>query len=304
MTPFFAKGKALVQNLLAGEAMSGKKSWEVANVLSQAESIRGEIFSSYKETILKGIEQIDKHNETIMETQSKIQNYELKQDPIIQKELPKPLEHIKEQLRSLQEQSKRKTPHQAHIFTKRLNDIDASITQLNMRSNILREKLKQNSSHYKDAEYNQANQIKNEIETLKHYYRTLKSDIDVAKNNTREIYEWSISSTKDLSAIEKNLTDLKQKAQQIKMIRTKANELKSDIAHSAEDIDKSKAMKFSQQAFEEITKKAESFQTLSNEEAISQHSTLSSQIETLKIDYTQEPLADLSPKSSKNQHRF
>ena len=264
--------------------MSGKKSCEVASVLSQTENIQREIFTSYANEIKSSFKSIEKLNERIETNKNRIMAYEAPDMSDIERELPIEAVDIKNRIKSMKNSMLKKNTENINKFKEKRNAIQNSIEEENSKGKRLREVIR-NSDHYMDKEYRQAEEIKENISNLKNSYRELKHNTSSMKNSAMKTDTEVSAKVEVLDEVTNQVTRLDIQAKKIKAIRNEANALKDDISNSFAEVDAEKSIKFVPIDYNELLKRTNVFKSLSNEKVISSHGLLSSDITKLKSDY-------------------
>jgi len=264
--------------------MSGRKGWEVANVLSETEEVQKKIFNSYKDEINKDISKIEKINKNIQENKNIISNYN-PDTTLIQEELKDEMKNLTLNMTNLKKSIVKLTTMDIDELKNELTKIDTEIETLNKQAEKLREKIKQKSGHYMNEEYSKATKIKNRITQLKELYQKLKHNITSKKHTAKQVEEESISKINIKNDMDKEIDRLNKQAGKIQKIRNEANSLKQEILNIINSIDTEKANKFVTNEYKKILDKVEKFTSLSDKDVINGFSNISVEITKLKNSY-------------------
>ena len=276
--------------------MSGRKACEVASVLNESEAIQKDIFNSYKENIIKDVKSIKKMNNSINSKKETVEHYELKEFDDIKKELPLEATNIENELDALKRSLEIVNIENIDILEREQVEIEEKIENSNRKASQIRTKIK-NSPHYVDKEYNEAQEVKNDLNSLKIKYQNLTHEVNRAESKTSKIELDVTSKMEDLNHITNEVSRLDGEATVIKKIRNEASALKVSIQESMNSIDTLKAEKFEKNNFENLKEENKRFNALTNEGIIKAYPNFSAYITTFKSSYTQKHNEWLSKKN-------
>ena len=144
--------------------MSGRKSWEVANVLSEVEKAQEEIVKNYQTSIQNNINEIANIK-----------------DEIVNNEIDKKIEAIKDEDLKKSFRNYKTFFNQAEKMESELSSILKNRDKLIKRAGELREIIK-NKAHYATDEYNEAVKIREQINNYKKELANLRTQSEKLKH--------------------------------------------------------------------------------------------------------------------------
>jgi len=235
--------------------MSGKKSWEVAEVLSQSEDVQRKIIKAVDEKIKNYFSKIEKLDKEINELKNKINSYKINAN-LSKKEFKKEMEELQNKIDFLKRKKYLNTNFEG--LQKTRENILKELEKENQKASRIREKIK-NATHYVTSEYNEAVKIRDKINKLKDKFSELeklsKLELDKFTENLNKVS----SIDKEIRTILNEVDRLEKKAKEIKEIRTKNKKMIEEIKKEFDRINISIADKFLKNEFEILTNKVEEF---------------------------------------------
>jgi len=263
--------------------MSGKKSWEVANVLDQTEKIQKEIFNEYDKEIEKNTSKINLANDKLDEQKDNVNKFILKGN--IDKSLNDEFNQLKDKLNGVKDNIESIGEVAVFELERQQKRIKKRLKEENEKAEKIRDKIK-NTAHYVTEEYNQAQKIKKNLNEIRKEYSELKNQSYNLINQLSKNITIIASKINELKEIQTQFEDLKKKSTKIKEIRNKANLLKEEIIKEFKNIEKEKVVKFERIQYETLTSEINTFLNSSSENVIKNYPIISGKITTLKIDYS------------------
>jgi len=149
--------------------MSGRKSWEVANVLSEVEKAQEEIVKNYQTSIQNNINEIANIK-----------------DEIVNNEIDKKIEAIKDENLKKTFRNYKTFFNQAEKTENELSSILKNRDKLIKRAGELRKIIK-NKAHYATDEYNEAVKIREQINNYKKELANLKTESEKLKHKVMKL---------------------------------------------------------------------------------------------------------------------
>jgi len=264
--------------------MSGKKEWQVASVLNETEKIQTQIMGDYETNIKDNLNKTTKLNNEIEEMAKLIRNFELKNIEKISKELPDEAEKIVQNLTTIKNSLSDIKLSDVNFYLQEITTISNQLHKYQQQAQKLRQTIR-NNPHYLDDEYNQAQNIRKNLISLRDKLRNLKNEVESKYIATTKIYQNIDSQKQNLKDIQTQNKNLLDQANKIEQIRNQANELKSQIKKEFESLDMKKAKKFTLNEYNKLSVNIEQFLTLSDEKVIKNYQKIYGDVTSIKDKY-------------------
>lgn len=260
--------------------MSGRKASEVSSLLSKGAEVR-----KAREINLKNIMALNKeyikNNMTQMEEDVKvIQSQKCTISKEARTEFPNESTSLENRFEELKKKSKVGT-YNVKGLEKEVSIANNKLESLDSECEALKQIIR-NKSHYCDNEYARASQLVNEYKVVN----------DTKSNIAERMNKLTTRSNMDLATLEsyreqmntlgKQIEYLNQRAKDIVILRNKANEAKTFIAKSIEDINQEIAEKFMATPYQEICKLKKACETMSDSEVVKSLNSMSEMISNFK----------------------
>lgn len=260
--------------------MSGRKSWEVASILEQSESIQDEIFGQYSNQVQENINRIIKKNSECNKMKVENENFIVNKGEFAKQEFNNDYDDLIIQI------DKTKMVSVVNIeesgFIKEKDRLMNEIQNCRIKSRKLRERIR-NNNHYCDQEYNEANSVKYRVENAKLAFNQLLFDTQKGVNRASQNVNILESRKQNCKDINTKIIELDKKAKTIKENREKANVLRDDLREDYNNIDKSIAIKFYPDKYVELNKHIDIATKMSEIEVIKKYKDINTEILRYKI---------------------
>ena len=261
--------------------MSGKKAWQVANVLNQTDEVLNKLLSSYETYIQSDLEKIKLNEGKVDSLSNEIGDFVFPDIGNIERELPKEAAMLKTTFNNLKTASCIRLSNNYNKFINELSEINKEIRSEQKKAANLREEIRR-SSDYMDAEYNEAKVINSRIQSLRMQYTSLVSKVSNENTLICQTAENLESKFRDLTNLKNEIRHFRKQAEEIKKIRTQANALKKMLDDIFKSIDKDKALKFYNGNYNKLLHEKQQFNKLADESIIDGYSNLSAKLSNFK----------------------
>jgi len=259
-----------------GVSMSGRKSWEVANVLDEVERSRNTIVNRIKTNLQNGIGEIRLLNRQLLVEMDQFRKTQLSLEKVYPY-FPEEAQLLENRLAQLKREISQISLPDSSEIEKKLKYYLEELQNFNSQIAYLRNKIN-NSYHYMNSEYNQAVQLNQQIAKIISQIGNLENLLFTQQRKIRE-------GKNQLEIAQAQLEELKKegkKAEQRAKIRKEALKLKQEITIVFQDINTQIALKFMENEYRELGKKVEKFQQISDNQAIAQFQSISAQLSQFK----------------------